>query len=64
MTARKPIIAIDGPVGAGKSTTARKVAKELGFRTEDVRVITPFVGGGFGGKPVTSRLSKQRISPD
>jgi cytidylate kinase len=31
MTARKPIIAIDGPVGAGKSTTARQVARELGF---------------------------------
>lgn len=32
MTARRnPIIAIDGPVGAGKSTTARQVAKELGF---------------------------------
>lgn len=28
---RKPIIAIDGPVGAGKSSTARKVAEELGF---------------------------------
>ena len=28
---RKPIIAIDGPVGSGKSTTARKVAYELGF---------------------------------
>ena len=27
----KPIVAIDGPVGAGKSTTARKVAEELGF---------------------------------
>jgi isoquinoline 1-oxidoreductase len=27
-----------------------EVAKELGFKTEDVRVITPFVGGGFGGK--------------
>ena len=24
-------IAIDGPAGAGKSTIARKVAKELGF---------------------------------
>ncbi len=31
MTARKPFIAIDGPVGSGKSTTARKVAQELGF---------------------------------
>lgn len=31
MVSRKPIIAIDGPVGAGKSTTARRVAKELGL---------------------------------
>ena len=31
MKSRKPIIAIDGPVGSGKSTTARKVARELGF---------------------------------
>lgn len=28
---RKPIVAIDGPVGAGKSTTAQQVARELGF---------------------------------
>ncbi len=27
-----------------------EVAKVLGFQTGDVRVITPFVGGGFGGK--------------
>ncbi|MGA9118095.1 MAG: molybdopterin cofactor-binding domain-containing protein, partial [Bacteroidota bacterium] len=27
-----------------------EVAKELGFPAENVRVITPFVGGGFGGK--------------
>jgi nicotinate dehydrogenase subunit B len=27
-----------------------EVARELGFREEDVRVISPFVGGGFGGK--------------
>ena len=27
-----------------------EVAKELGLRVENVRVITPFVGGGFGGK--------------
>jgi nicotinate dehydrogenase subunit B len=26
------------------------IAKELGFPLEKVRVITPFVGGGFGGK--------------
>ncbi|WP_226573487.1 bifunctional pantoate--beta-alanine ligase/(d)CMP kinase [Microseira wollei] len=28
---RKPIVAIDGPAGAGKSTVARAVAKELGL---------------------------------
>ncbi|MGH7924985.1 MAG: (d)CMP kinase [Candidatus Binatus sp.] len=28
---RKPIIAIDGPVGAGKSVVARTLARELGF---------------------------------
>jgi len=27
----KPVIAIDGPVGSGKSTTARLAAKKLGF---------------------------------
>jgi nicotinate dehydrogenase subunit B len=27
-----------------------EVAKELGFPAKSVRVITPFVGGGFGGK--------------
>ena len=28
----------------------QEVARMLGFAPEDVRVITPFVGGGFGGK--------------
>jgi cytidylate kinase len=28
---RRPIVAIDGPAGAGKSTVARKVAEVLGF---------------------------------
>lgn len=32
MTRAKPIVAIDGPVGAGKSTIARALARELGFR--------------------------------
>jgi nicotinate dehydrogenase subunit B len=27
-----------------------QVANAIGFRTESVRVITPYVGGGFGGK--------------
>ena len=46
-----------------------EVAKELGFRTEDVRVITPFVGGGFGGKTAhgqvveAARLARMSGSP-
>jgi pantoate ligase/cytidylate kinase len=28
---RQPIVAIDGPAGAGKSTVARQVAKSLGL---------------------------------
>ncbi|MEM1417524.1 MAG: (d)CMP kinase [Myxococcota bacterium] len=31
MTRAKPVVAIDGPAGVGKSTTAREVAKRLGF---------------------------------
>jgi isoquinoline 1-oxidoreductase len=29
------------------------VAKALGFKPQDVRIITPYVGGGFGGKNYT-----------
>ncbi len=32
---RRPIIAFDGPAGAGKSTVARQVAVELGYRYLD-----------------------------
>lgn len=28
---RKPVVAIDGPAGAGKSTVARQVSKDLGY---------------------------------
>lgn len=31
MAERKPIIAIDGPAGAGKSTVAKQVARRLGY---------------------------------
>jgi isoquinoline 1-oxidoreductase len=33
----------------------RQVAEELGLAAEKVRVITPFVGGGFGGKSASSQ---------
>jgi cytidylate kinase len=32
---RRPIVAIDGPAGAGKSTVARKLADKLGFTLVD-----------------------------
>ena len=35
MKTRKPIVAIDGPVGSGKTTTARKAAELLGFMYVD-----------------------------
>ncbi|MFN8012551.1 MAG: molybdopterin cofactor-binding domain-containing protein [Holophagaceae bacterium] len=44
--------------------TRERVARALGLETKDVRVITPYVGGGFGGKSAdpqaveAARLSK------
>jgi len=32
---REPVITIDGPAGAGKSTAAREVARRLGFKLVD-----------------------------
>lgn len=32
---RKPVVTIDGPAGAGKSTVARELAERLGFRLVD-----------------------------
>ena len=45
------------------------IARELGFPREEVRVITPFVGGGFGGKAAyqqgveAARLAKMSKKP-
>src|SRR6185503_6196652 len=35
MGGREPVIAIDGPAGAGKSTVARLLASRLGYRLLD-----------------------------
>jgi nicotinate dehydrogenase subunit B len=35
--------------------TQERIARALGFSLEDVRVITPFVGGGFGGKSASTQ---------
>ena len=45
----------DGKVTVWSSTQAPfgqqpSIARAIGFRPEDVRVLTPYVGGGFGGK--------------
>jgi isoquinoline 1-oxidoreductase len=46
-----------------------QIAKTLGFPSENVRIITPFVGGGFGGKAQSqqaveaARLSKLTGKP-
>ena len=50
-------------------TAKEEVARELGFASQNVRVITPFVGGGFGGKTrnlqivEAARLSKMTGKP-
>jgi cytidylate kinase len=36
MTRPRPVIAIDGPAGVGKSTTARVLAQRLGARSRDL----------------------------
>lgn len=34
-SARRPIVTVDGPAGSGKTTTAREVARRIGFRHLD-----------------------------
>src|SRR4051812_37103858 len=40
----KPVIAIDGPAGAGKSTVSRRVAQALGLRYVDTGAMYRVVG--------------------
>ncbi len=53
MAGRRPIIAIDGPAGSGKSTTARAVAEALGYVHLDsgavYRAVTLCALEGLGG---------------
>ncbi len=41
---RKPIIAIDGPAGSGKSSTARQLARQLGYLYVDTGALYRAVG--------------------
>ena len=48
--AKKISIAIDGPAGAGKSTIARRLAKEMGYMYVDTGAIYRTVAYFFGYK--------------
>jgi cytidylate kinase len=49
-----PVIAIDGPAGAGKSTLARALARELGL---------PYVNTGLMYRAVASRALAREVDP-
>ncbi len=52
---KQPLIAIDGPAGAGKSSTARAVARKLGL---------PYLDTGALYRAVTLAVQKRKISSD
>ena len=55
MKRARPIIAIDGPGGSGKSTVARRLAKELGFT---------YLNTGSMYRAVALAVSEAGIKPD
>ena len=58
MNAQKPVIAIDGPAGAGKSTIAKLVAGKLGYIYIDTGAMYRSVAWKFlqTGKPFSPEL--------
>jgi len=66
VTARRPfIVAVDGPAGAGKSTTSRRLAARLGFAMVDTGAIYRAVAlvASRGGSPTTTTHAWARCSP-
>jgi len=55
MIRKRPIIAIDGPVGAGKSVAARELARELGYS---------YLNTGAMYRAVAIAAREAGISPD
>jgi cytidylate kinase len=55
------VIAIDGPAGAGKSTVARAVARELGFTYLDTGAMYRAVGLAAAGQDGTAAEVAERI---
>lgn len=65
----KPIVAIDGPAGAGKSTVARRVADALGFVLVDtgamyrtVALAAKRAGVAFGDAEGATRVAEQLVA--
>ncbi len=65
MSEREPVVAIDGPAGAGKSTAARALARRLGYRFLDTgsmyRAVAWSVARG-GVPPVDGPALRQHLA--
>ncbi len=59
----RPIVAIDGPVGAGKSTVARELARALGFELPQYRRDVPRGGAGGSSGRDPRRRTRDRTAP-
>lgn len=64
MTTRQVVVTIDGPAGAGKSTVAKRLARELGYRLLDTGAIYRSValvatrdGVAFSDGPALGRIA-------
>ena len=67
----KPVVAIDGPAGAGKSTVTRKVAERLGYVIVDTGALYRVValaaergGVAFDDAEKTSALAESLVADD
>jgi cytidylate kinase len=55
VTARRPVVTIDGPAGAGKSTVSRALAERLGFTYLDTGALYRAVALAAGDDPARAR---------